>query len=149
MKNDLCQFDADSLRCGRCGYLARRLPTHRVCRTLWEMAEQTARAQAERRIAVPPLRIGSALSAGLSFVGITAERVSRLAGGDCGCQQRANNLDAVGAVISGAVERAANGVANAVAPFPVSDEDIAAIADAMAHNPSTNRGLLEPVSAAG
>lgn len=26
-----CKFDADTLRCVRCGYLARRLPTHRIC----------------------------------------------------------------------------------------------------------------------
>jgi hypothetical protein len=40
--------------------------------------------------------LGDMVAAGLSAVGITKERVSKLAGGDCGCQQRQEALNALG-----------------------------------------------------
>ena len=40
--------------------------------------------------------LGDMVAAGLSAVGITKERVSALAGGDCGCQKRQEALNALG-----------------------------------------------------
>jgi hypothetical protein len=40
--------------------------------------------------------LGDMVAAGLSAVGITKERVSKLAGGDCGCAKRQAALNALG-----------------------------------------------------
>ena len=40
--------------------------------------------------------LGDMVAAGLSAVGITKERVSALAGGDCGCHKRQEALNAIG-----------------------------------------------------
>ena len=40
--------------------------------------------------------LGDMVAAGLSAVGITKERVSKLAGGDCGCHKRQQALNALG-----------------------------------------------------
>lgn len=40
--------------------------------------------------------LGDMVAAGLEAVGVTKERVSRLVGGDCGCQQRQQQLNEIG-----------------------------------------------------
>jgi hypothetical protein len=40
--------------------------------------------------------LGDMVASGLSAVGITKERVSKLAGGDCGCQKRQAALNELG-----------------------------------------------------
>jgi hypothetical protein len=40
--------------------------------------------------------LGDMVAAGLSAIGITKERVSALAGGDCGCHKRQEALNALG-----------------------------------------------------
>lgn len=139
----MCDFQPDSLRCLRCGYLAKRLPTYRVCRTIPEMAERIAVEQSNHRIAVPPLMIGSAIARTLSAVGVTSERVKQFTGKDCGCDKRKTTLDAVGAAVSAVVERGANAVLNAVLPNPAGPDDFAAIANSLHASPLTNKGLKD------
>ena len=43
-----------------------------------------------------PPGLGDMVAAGLSAVGITKERVSKLAGGDCGCAKRQQALNELG-----------------------------------------------------
>lgn len=93
----MCDFNADTLRCRRCGYLAKRLPTYRVCRTIPEMAVKIATEQTTRRIAVPPLPLGTAVSRGLAAFGVTPQRIKKAIGRDCGCDKRKAILDAAGA----------------------------------------------------
>lgn len=143
MSEQMCEFDADSLRCTRCGYLARRLPTYRACRTIPEMARLLAENTATKRVSVPPLKIGTAIATGLSAVGITKDRVKAVTGQDCGCDKRQNALDAAGAFVSAVVERAANAAINAVLPHPVSEDDVAAIANSLHASPLTNEGLKQ------
>ena len=40
--------------------------------------------------------LGDIVASGLSAIGITKERVSKLAGGDCGCQKRQQALNELG-----------------------------------------------------
>ena len=40
--------------------------------------------------------LGDMVASGLSAIGITKDRVSKLAGGDCGCQKRQAALNAIG-----------------------------------------------------
>lgn len=40
--------------------------------------------------------LGDMVASGLSAVGITKERVSRLVGGDCGCSERQQKLNELG-----------------------------------------------------
>ena len=138
----LCQF-SDDLRCERCGFLAKKLPHYRQCQTIEEMARAHLEAWAARRIRIPPLRLGSAIAAGLTMVGVTEERVKKLVGGDCGCKARQNKLDAVGEGVSQAVEKGLNGALSAVLPFPVTDADVAAVAQAIAESQLTNQGLKD------
>ena len=42
------------------------------------------------------LALGDMIASGLSAIGITKERVSALAGGDCGCQKRQEALNELG-----------------------------------------------------
>lgn len=137
----MCVFPEDTLRCERCGYVAKRVNTFRLCRTLPEMAVQYATEQHQQRIKVPPLRIGSAISAGLSAVGITPERVSAATGKDCGCKQRANALDAAGAAVSKTFERGVNAVVNAVFPSEVDPLDVRDMTKALMDSNSINEGL--------
>ena len=46
--------------------------------------------------AKPKTGIGDMVAAGLSAIGITKERVSKLAGGDCGCSKRQEQLNELG-----------------------------------------------------
>ena len=137
----MCDFSADTLRCGRCGYLAKRLPTYRVCRTIPEIARKIAEDQSTRRISIPPLKIGTAVARTLSAVGVTPARVKQFTGKDCGCDKRKSAMDAAGAAVSAIVERGANAVLNAVLPSPVGPDDFAAIANSLQASPLTNEGL--------
>lgn len=140
----MCQFEAESLRCSRCGFQAKRLPTYRVCRTVPELAKHLVTSQAKNRIRVPPLRIGSGVKAALTSVGITEKRISKLIGGKpCGCAGRANALDRLGAGASMVVERAANAVLNAVVPANPQPDEIARVANSLAEHPGLNDGLRE------
>lgn len=139
----MCDFDADTLRCKRCGYLARRLPTFRVCRTIHEMAEKFAYDKATRRIHIPPIMVGTAISSTLAKVGITPMKIKEVTGKDCGCDKRKATLDRIGAAASAVIERAANGIANAILPSSVEPDDVAAIATSLANSPLTNTGLRE------
>jgi hypothetical protein len=50
-----------------------------------------------RKCDVQPLPgLGDMVAAGLSAIGITKERVSALAGGDCGCSKRQEKLNELG-----------------------------------------------------
>jgi hypothetical protein len=139
----MCDFNADTLRCRRCGYLAKRLPTYRVCRTIPEMAVKIATEQTTRRIAVPPLPLGTAVSRGLAAFGVTPQRIKKAIGRDCGCDKRKAILDAAGAAISSIVERGANAMLNAVLPSPVGPDDFAAVANSLQASPLTNQGLKD------
>lgn len=44
----------------------------------------------------PPKGLGDMVASGLSSIGITKERVSKLAGGDCGCAKRQQALNELG-----------------------------------------------------
>lgn len=44
----------------------------------------------------PKMGLGDMVAAGLSAIGITKERVSAIAGGDCGCQKRQEALNEFG-----------------------------------------------------
>lgn len=143
-KTVMCDFDATSLRCARCGYKAKSLPHHRACRTLVEIAEEAAVELATRRITFTPPRPGTAIAAGLAAVGVTKERVKWLTGmTDCGCEGRQAKLDFVAAAATGVAERAVNAALNAVLPKPVAPEDVAAIANSLQASPLTNDGLKQ------
>lgn len=66
-----CEFGQDAT-CTRCGYVARRQNTVRVCR--------------------PPQGLGDLVASGLAAVGITKERAQAVAAAvgvkDCGCRKR-------------------------------------------------------------
>lgn len=139
----MCAFNADTLRCGRCGYLAKRMPTFRVCRTIPEIAVKIAVDQSSRRISVPAIPVGTIVSRGLAAVGVTSERMKKVFGKDCGCDKRKSALDAAGAAMSSVIERGANAVLNAVLPNPVGPDDFAAIANSLHASPLTNQGLKD------
>lgn len=139
----MCDFNADTLRCVRCGYLAKRMPTFRVCRTIPEIAVKIATDQSSRRIAIPAIPIGTAVSRGLAAIGVTPERMKKVFGKDCGCDKRKSALDAAGAAVSSVIERGANAVLNAVLPNPVGPDDYAAIANSLHASPLTNQGLKD------
>jgi len=141
----MCDFDASTIRCKRCGYAAKKLPTYRECRTLVELAHKIADERMSRRIVIPPIPIGTAISRGLSAVGVTPERVKQVTGKDCGCQKRKNALDTAGAFISAVVERAANAALQVVLPSHVDTSDVAAIASSLQASPLTNAGLKSAV----
>ena len=77
-----CDFicDAGCAKCSRCGYT--------IC---------GAKNPIRRRCDVQHVSgLGDMVAAGLSAIGITKERVSKLAGGDCGCQKRQKALNELG-----------------------------------------------------
>lgn len=139
----LCQLDETTLRCPRCGFLAKSLPHYRNCQTIEEMARHYVSAMARSRIKIPPLRLGSAIAAGLTMVGVTEDRVKKIVGGDCGCAARKSKLDAVGEGVSKTIERAANAALEAVLPYGVTEDDVAAVAQSIAASPLTNQGLKD------
>lgn len=142
----LCDFDDTTLRCSRCGFIAKSLPHYRHCQTIEEMARSHLDAYAHGRIQIPPMRLGSIIAAGLTSIGVTEERVKKLVG-DCGCAARKNRLDAVGESVTTAIQSTANRLLDAVLPHPVSEGDVAALAQAIASSPLVNPGLKDRASA--
>jgi hypothetical protein len=138
----LCDFDTDTLRCPRCGFIATKLPHYRQCQTIEEQARAHLEAWSHARIKIPPLRLGSMIAAGLNMVGVTEERVKKLVG-DCGCSQRKNKLDQVGEGVTQAISATANRALDAIIPHPVTEDDVAAVAQAIADSPLTNQGLKD------
>jgi len=143
----MCIFDNDTKRCRRCGFQAVELPFFRACQTLAETAESIAHAMMDRRISVPPLLVGTAISSTLARVGITPAAIKKITGKECGCKARASKLDAAGAVVSAVVERVANAALQAVLPSQVETSDVAAIANSLQASPLTNSGLKSGPSA--
>ena len=139
----LCQFDEETLRCPRCGYLAKKIPLYRHCQTIEEMARSHLDAWAHGRIKIPPLRLGSMIAAGLTTIGVTEERVKKIIGKDCGCAARKSKLDAVGEGVTTAIQSAANRALDAALPHPVTESDVAALAQSIAASPLTNQGLKD------
>jgi hypothetical protein len=74
-----CDIDPSSLRCRVCGACVSSPHVRRNCGT-----------------PPPSIGLGDMVAAGLSAIGITKERVSALAGGDCGCQKRQEALNELG-----------------------------------------------------
>ena len=139
----LCDFDGETMKCQRCGYLANRLPTYRVCRTIPEMAENYLRESATRRVRIKPIMLGDGVKAALSAVGITEKTFAKMTGKeDCGCSKRRAMLNSVGAAISDRLEKVANAVLNTALPVSYTPEEVASVAEAIAKNKSTNRGLV-------
>jgi hypothetical protein len=138
----LCNFEENALRCPRCGFIASALPHYRHCQTIEEQARAHLEGWARARIKVPPARLGSWIAAGLTAVGITEERVKKLVG-DCGCAKRKNRLDALGEGVTTAVQSTANRALNAILPHPITEEDVAAVAQSIAASPLTNQGLKD------
>lgn len=139
----LCNFDDGTLRCPRCGYAASKLPLYRHCQTIEEIARAHLYAWAHGRIKIPPLRLGSMIAAGLTTIGVTEERVKKIIGKDCGCSARKNKLDAVGEGVTAAIQGVANRALDAVLPHPVTESDVAALAQSIAASPLTNQGLKD------
>jgi len=139
----LCNFEDGTLRCRRCGYTASKLPLYRHCQTIEEIARAHLDALARGRIRIPPLRLGSMIAAGLTTIGVTEERVKKIVGKDCGCAARKNKLDAVGEGVTTAIQSVANRAIDAVLPHPVTEADVAALAQSIASSPLTNHGLKE------
>ena len=74
-----CDIAPSALRCRVCGARVSAQHVRRNCGT-----------------PPPSVGLGDMVAAGLSAVGITKERVSALAGGDCGCSKRQQQLNEVG-----------------------------------------------------
>jgi hypothetical protein len=138
----LCQFDDATLRCSRCGFLAKSLPHFRRCETIEETARRELEAWAHARIRIPAWRFGSMIAAGLTAVGITEERVKKIVG-DCGCARRKNKLDALGEGVTTAIQSTANRALDAILPHPITEDDVAALAQSIAASPLTNQGLKD------
>lgn len=139
----LCHFNTDTLRCQRCGFLVKSLPHYRHCQTIEEMARSHLDAWAHGRIKIPPLRLGSMIAAGLTTIGVTEDRVKKIIGKDCGCAARKSKLDAVGEGVTTAIQSVANRALDAVLPHPVTEADVAALAQSIASSPLTNQGLKD------
>ncbi len=142
----LCQFAEDTRRCRRCGFIAKSLPHYRQCQTIEEIARSSLEAWAHSRIKIPPARLGSWIAAGLTKVGVTEERVKKIVG-DCGCAKRKNSLDAAGERFSQAVSIVANKALDAVIPYPITEDDVAALCQSIAASPLTNQGLKDKAAA--
>jgi hypothetical protein len=142
-QNLMCDFDADTLQCVRCGYRTKTLPMYRACRTITEMATKIAVDHATARVSVPPLQVGTAISRGLSAVGVTPNFVKRVIGKDCGCDKRKSMLDEAGAAVSKLVERGVNAALNFALPASVEPDDVAAIANSLQASSLTNQGLKD------
>jgi hypothetical protein len=142
--SEFCVFDADTLRCSRCGFKAKRLPTFRSCRTILEMASDVVKKNSTERITVPSLRLGDAAASTLAVVGINPERIKKWTGAkECGCEARKRALNAVGNAVSRLIQNSANAVLNATIPHPMEGQDVAAIANSLILNPSVNQGLKD------
>lgn len=138
----LCKFN-DSNQCARCGFQASKVPLYRSCQTIEEMARERLRNMAANRISVPVVPLGSLISRGLTAIGVSEERVKAVIGKDCGCKARAARIDTASAVASKLVQRAANAALSHVLPFEVTENDVAALSQAIYDSPTTNKGLKE------
>lgn len=139
-----CQFDAETKRCPVCGYIAEKLPTYRVCRTLEQLSQKIAVDSATKRIRVPAVRLGDAVASALKRVGVTPERVMKMTGAkSCGCAKRQDKLNAISDAAARAIENAANAALNFVLPQPIGADDIAQVARSIYANPLTNQGLKD------
>jgi hypothetical protein len=87
-----CRIDHLEQRCRERGYTLEEV---RACIVNQHGDEITVD---ETHPAYPRARpgLGDMVAAGLSAVGITKERVSKLAGGDCGCRKRQEALNQLG-----------------------------------------------------
>ena len=84
-----CTFN-ESMVCRTCGYVAKRLPTHRVCGPVGTPPPWR-----------PKHKLGDAVERAFSAVGVSKERVerwTRTAGkpGGCGCNKRKRLLNDLG-----------------------------------------------------
>lgn len=137
----LCDFDSENT-CNRCGFVCEKVPHYRNCQTIEEIAREHLAEWSSNRIRVRPLLLGSAIAAGLSGIGVTEERIKKITGvADCGCKQRANALDSIGVAASQILQRAANWAMSSVLPYEVTEQDVAAMAQAIYESPLTNHGL--------
>ena len=82
------------------------------------------------------------IAAGLTTIGITEERVKKLVG-DCGCAKRKNKLDALGEGVTTAIQSTANRALDAILPHPITEDEVAALAQSSAASPLTNQGLKD------
>lgn len=92
-----CDFSNTRRACPVCGYVAKKLPTYRVCRPVSAPAWQ-------------PVKVGDLVERWLIAVGITKERVelwTRTADtpGGCGCEGRKRWLNELGDRLQYAVLR--------------------------------------------
>lgn len=138
----LCKFN-DSNQCGRCGFKASKVPLYRSCQTIEEMARERLQKMAANRIRVPVVPVGSLISRGLTAIGVSEERVKKLIGRECGCKARAARIDTASTVASRVVERAANAALSRMLPFEITENDVAALAQAIYDSPTTNEGLKD------
>lgn len=95
--NRLCDFSTPDRTCPTCGYVAKSLPTFRVCQPVPEKAWQ-------------PIQVGDIVERWLTAVGITKEFVekwTRTEGkpGGCGCEGRKRWLNEWGNSVQYAVRR--------------------------------------------
>ena len=74
-----CDIDSSTLRCRVCGAAVSAPHVRRNCGTRPH-----------------PPGLGDMVTAGLSAIGITKERVSKAVGGDCGCLKRQEKLNELG-----------------------------------------------------
>lgn len=137
----LCDF-SDDLKCQRCGYVARRLPTYRECRTLDELAEHIAKVTTPPWVPVPNPMIGDRVAALLSRLGVTKERVQRLTGvKDCGCQGRQQGLNHASGVVAKKVESAINAAVSAIIGDREEPGRVEMVRASLQASPDTNHGL--------
>jgi hypothetical protein len=93
-----CDFSESGV-CRRCGFTVAILPNLRNCVPLDVIEQQNA---AYNLVEISALHaqarpgLGDMVAAGLSAIGITKDRVSALAGGDCGCSKRQEQLNELG-----------------------------------------------------
>lgn len=141
MSYQACEFD-EALVCRRCGYKARRLPTHRQCQTLDEMAATIVKATSPPWVPVPNPMLGDKVARALEFVGITKERARQLMRvEDCGCDKRQQGLNRLSEVAAKAVEQVIDKMGDAL----LGDREMPGYADwvkqQLLESPDTNPGL--------
>jgi len=138
----LCKFNEHN-QCVRCGFKASKVPIYRSCQTIEELARERLQKMATNRIRVPVVPVGSLVSRGLTAIGVSEDRVKKLIGRECGCKARAARIDTASALASKIVQRAVNAALSHVLPFEVTENDVAALAQAIYDSPTTNEGLKD------
>ena len=109
----LCDFTDDGV-CPRCGSTGEPGKTTRACQTPDEVTRALVEAAAPPWVRIPNPKLGDAVAATLAAVGITKERVSRIVGGDCGCDGRQEALNAASGKVAEFVEIVIDLTADAV-----------------------------------